>query len=147
MYEAIVIVHILSGFAWVGGGFVLMLGARNIKAADGQANADSMVEAFEKTTALLFAIAPILVLATGIAQVVMKTSYDFSQLWIILAIVLFVATAIMGGAIGGRWEKQMKAAREDGRSLPDLFDRWLRLGWIEMVILAAIIALMVYKPV
>ncbi len=147
MYEALLVVHILSGFAWVGGGFVLMLGARNIKAADGQEAVDQMVGSFEKTTTLLFNIAPILVLATGVAQVAMRSSYDFSQLWIILAIVLFVATAIMGGAIGGRWEKQMKAAREDGRSLPDLFDRWLRLGWIEIVVLAAIVALMVYKPV
>ena len=103
--------------------------------------------AFEKTTTLLFTIAPILVLATGIAQVAMSSQHEFSQLWIILAIVLFVVTAIMGGGIGGRWEKQMKEAREDGRSLPSVFDRWLRLGWIEMLVLAAIVALMVYKPV
>ena len=147
MYEAILTVHILSGFAWIGGGFVLMLGARNIKAADGQKAVDQMVGAFEKTTTLLFVIAPILVLATGIAQVAMSSQHEFSQLWIILALVLFVLVAIMGGGIGGRWEKQMKEAREDGRSLPDVFDRWLRLGWIEMVVLAAIVALMVYKPI
>ena len=147
MYEALLVVHILSGFAWVGGGFVLMLGARNIKAAEGQEAVDQMVGAFEKTTTLLFVIAPILVLVTGIAQVAMSDSYDFSQLWIILALVLFVVTGILGGGVGGRWEKQMKEAREDGRSLPAVFDRWLKLGWVEMVILAAIVALMVYKPI
>ena len=146
MYEALLVVHVLSGFAWVGGGFVLMLGARNIKAADGQEAVDQMVGAFEKTTTLLFTIAPLLVLATGIAQVAMSSQHEFSQLWIILALVLFVVTGIMGGGIGGRWEKQMKEAREDGRSLPDIFDRWLRLGWIEMLVLAVIVALMVYKP-
>ncbi len=147
MYEALVVVHILSGFAWVGGGFVLILGARNIKAADGQATADQMVGAFEKTTTLLFNVAPPLVLVTGIVQVLMSEQYDWSHLWIILALALFVVVAIMGGGIGGRWEKRMREAREDGRSLPDVFDRWMRLNWTEMVVLAAIIALMVFKPI
>ncbi len=147
MYEAVLTIHILSGFAWVGGGFGLMLGARNVKRADGQATADQMVGALETTTRWLFGIAPPLVLITGIAQVLMSEQHDWSQLWIILAITLFVFTAISGGGISGRWEKQMKQAREEGRSLPDVFDKWLRLGWVEMTALVAIVALMVFKPV
>lgn len=147
MYEAIVTVHILSGFAWVGGGFALMLGARNIKKAEGQATADQTVGVFETTTKWLFGIAPPLVLITGIVQVLMSEQHDWSQLWIILAIVLFVFTAISGGGISGRWEKQMKQAREEGRSLPNVFDKWLRLGWVEMLVLVAIVALMVFKPI
>lgn len=147
MYEAIVTIHILSGFAWVGGGFALMLGARNIKAAEGQATADQVVGVFERTTNLLFGIAPPLVLITGIAQVLMSEQHDWSDLWIILASGLFIVSAIMGAGVSGRLEKQLKEAREAGRSLPDVFDRWLRMGWLEMVVLVAIVALMVFKPV
>lgn len=147
MYEAVVTLHILSGFAWVGGGFTLMLGARNIKRTEGHGAAEQMLDGLETTTKWLFGIAPPLVLLTGIVQVLMSEQYDWSDLWIILALVLFVFTAISGGGVSGRWEKQMKEAREEGRSLPAVFDKWLRLGWVEMVVLVAIVALMVFKPI
>ncbi len=147
MYQAIVTIHILSGFAWVGGGFLLLLAARNIKKTEGQQAADDAVGALESTTKWLFGIAPPLVLVTGIVQVLMSVQHDWTHFWIMAALVLFGVTAFMGAGISDRWEKQMKEAREDGRSLPELFDRWVRLGWIEVVVVVAIVALMVFKPV
>lgn len=147
MYEAILTIHILSGIAWVGGGFVLILGVRNIKAAEGQAAADHTIGALENTTKWLFGIAPPLVFITGIAQVLMSEQHDWSDLWIMWAVALAVVSAILGAGVAGRWEKQMKGAREAGRSLPDVFDRWMRLNWYEWAILLVIVALMVFKPV
>ena len=51
------------------------------------------------------------------------------------------------GGFGDRMERRMKEAREDGRSLPDVFDQYLRLGFIEMGVIVVILFLMVDKPI
>jgi len=43
-------------------------------------------------------------------------------------------------------ERQMRDARKEGRSLPDVFDRYVRLGFTEIGIMLVIVSLMVYKP-
>jgi uncharacterized membrane protein len=145
MYEAILVVHIVSGFAWVGGGLSAMVAAGIIKRNEGQATAESTIRLLDKATWPI-GFAPPIVLLTGIAQVVMNDSWDFSQLWIILAIVLVVAAFSVGAGFLDPWQKQMEEARQEGRSLPGLFNRFLRLGWLEMAVMIAIVALMVYKP-
>jgi uncharacterized membrane protein len=53
----------------------------------------------------------------------------------------------MGGGFGDRMERQMRDARAEGRSLPGVFDRYLRLGFIEIGVIVVILGLMVYKPI
>ena len=147
MYELLVVVHILSAMVWVGGAIVLLLSFRGLKRADGQAAVDETMGRLEPVMNRVFLPAPILVIATGLAMVSISEAWAFSQTWVYLAVGLFVVVLIMGGGFGDRMERRMKEAREDGRSLPDVFDRYLRLGFIEMGVIVVIVFLMVYKPI
>ncbi len=147
MYELLVIVHILSAMVWLGGAFILLLSFRNLKHAKGQAAVDETMGRLEPVMNRIFLPAPILVIATGLTMVIISDAWAFGQIWVYLAIALFVVVLIIGGGFGDRLERQMRDAREEGRSLPDVFDRYLRLGFIEMGIMLVIVSLMVYKPV
>ena len=144
MYEAIVLVHILSGFVWIGG-FFLIMGTRRRKGEGAEVAAGHTLGLVERSNTWLFNITPFLVLITGVIQVVMSDAWDFSQLWIILAITLFVVALVIGGGFGERLLKQMRDA--EGQTVPALFKRWAIVSWIDMVVLIAIVALMVYKPI
>jgi len=147
MYELLVVVHILSAMVWVGGAIVLLLSFRGLKRSDGQAAVDETMGRLEPVMNRVFLPAPLLVIATGIAMVSISEAWAFSQTWVYLAVGLFVVVLVMGGGFGDRMERRMKEAREDGRSLPDVFDKYLRLGFIEMGVIVVILFLMVYKPI
>ncbi len=53
MYEAIVTIHILSGMAWVGAGFVFWLGARNIARERGEREATEVLDRLDKATMII----------------------------------------------------------------------------------------------
>lgn len=147
MYELLVVAHILSAMVWIGGAIVLMLSFRGLKKAQGQAAVDETMGRLEPTMNRIFLPAPILVIATGLTMVIVNDAWAFSQVWVYVAISLFVVVLVMGGGFGDRMEKQMKEARAEGRSLPYVFDRYLRLGFIEMGVILVIVFLMVYKPI
>lgn len=147
MYELVVVLHILAAIAWIGSGFLLILGFGRIRSAEGPAAVDQTMVRMEPTTSLIFVVAPPVVLLTGIGMVLWNEAWDFSQVWVYLALGLFVVTAILGGGVSGRMEKEMKEARESGTDASDVLARFLKVGWLEMVILVAIVALMVYKPI
>ena len=94
----------------------------------------------------IFLPAPFLVIATGLTMVIVSDAWAFGQVWVYMAIALFVVALIMGGGLGDRMERQMRDARKEGRSLPDVFDRYVRLGFTEIGIMLVIVSLMVYKP-
>jgi len=141
------VIHILSAMVWIGGAIVLMLSFRGLKKAQGQAAVDETLDRLEPVMNRVFLPAPFLVIITGIAMVVVSDAWAFSQVWVYLAIGLFVVVMIMGGGFGDLMERRMRDARSAGNSLPDVFDRWLRLGFTEIGVIVVILALMVYKPI
>lgn len=145
MYESLVLLHVLAGFAWVGGGFMLVLGTRTIRRANGHDAVDEMLARMEKAANYVFSVTPVLVIVTGVTMVLASDAWSFSQTWAYLAIALFVVAAVLGGA-SDRMEKRIKTAREEGAVASDAIDRYLNLGVLEMVVLVGIISLMVYRP-
>ena len=125
---------------------VLLWAFRTIRAAEGDVVADRAWARMERTTRV-FNPAPILVVATGVIMVIVSEAWAFSQIWIYLALVLFVVALSLGAFFADRWVKQMEEAREQGRVASELFDRFLRLGAVETAILIGIVFLMVYKPI
>ena len=146
VYELLIFIHVLAGFLWVGGGLMLMITFQRVRSAEGDEVLASTVERIDRATSWVFVPTPLLVLLTGIGMVLWSDAWDFSQMWVYLAIAGFGVTAILGGAVGGRLEGQMRKAREEGVVRSDLFDRYQRLFWAELPVLIAIVALMVVKP-
>ena len=146
MYEAVVTVHILSGMAWVGGVLVFLLGWQSIRAERGDAESIAMGDRLEKATKLITAT-PFLVLGTGIAQVLMSEQHDWSHLWIMLAIGVFVAILAVGGTNDATFKRAQKRAGGDPGKVPvEAFDLSIKLLWIEFALMVVIVILMVTKP-
>lgn len=146
MYEAIVTLHILSGMAWVGGVLVFLLGWHTIRAEKGDAEAIAVGDRLERATKLITAT-PFLVLGTGITQVLMSEQHDWSHLWIMLAITLFVVIVVVGGANDATFKKAQRRAGEPGKVPAKAFDLSIKLLWVEFGVMVAIVTLMVFKPV
>jgi uncharacterized membrane protein len=90
-----------------------------------------------------------LVALSGIPLAI-ATGYDLTQRWIVLAIVINAILIFIGAGI---WRRRSMAVREaldagdDGRVVTLLTEPRARLlGWIELVLLVTIIALMVLRP-
>ena len=146
MYEAIVTLHILSGMAWVGAGIVFLWGSHNIRTERGDAEVLEVRDRLEKaTTAITWT--PFLAIGTGIAQVLMSEQHDWSHLWVVLAVVLAVLALTLGGVNDAGTKKAQKESEESGEMSAGVLDRSMRLLWVEMAVMAAIVALMVIKPV
>ncbi len=146
MYITILFVHILAGIAWFGGGLFFQLHMNRLRAADGQSAAASQLETFGWAEKWIFIPAPLLALVTGITMVATNDGWTFSQPWVYLSLVLWVVSAITGGAVGGKNLKQIMQARADGGDVTPLVDRYLSLAWIDVAILTLILFLMVFKP-
>lgn len=145
VYELLLLVHILSGIAWVGGGFLFMLSVKGIRDSEGHEAAERTMARVEKASRVTN-WTPLLVLATGITMVARSNAWAFSQIWVYVSLALFFVALILGGGFADRLLKQMKQARQEGRHNSELLDRFVRVGFVEMMFLAGIVFLMVYKP-
>jgi uncharacterized membrane protein len=149
MYNLLLVIHILSVIAWVGTGLTHQLGVIQSRKAGGPSEADRQIVAAEWMK-FVFIPAPILVLLTGATLVSMSDAWGFGQTWVLLALVLLVVSGVVGGAVGGRLEKRMTELRDQGAvggpAYADVLRRTLNNGWVELVVLVAVIFLMVYKP-
>jgi uncharacterized membrane protein len=90
-----------------------------------------------------------LVALSGIPLAI-ANGYDLTQRWIVLAIVINAILIFIGAGI---WRRRSMAVREaldaddDGRVVMLLTEPRARLlGWIELLLLVAIVALMVLRP-
>lgn len=146
MYELAIFLHILAGIAWFGTGLFYQLHTNRLRSVSDGGEVADVMESFSWAEKWIFIPAPLLVLATGIVMVTANDAWAFSQVWVYLALSLWVAEAIMGGAVGGRLIGQISEARVDGGDVSLLVDRYLSLAWIDVAILTVILYLMVFKP-
>ena len=107
MYELLVVIHILSAIAWVGGAFLFMIGLRGIRKAEGDEVAEATLDRLEKASAIITPTA-FLLLGTGIAMVAIDDAWSFSQVWVYLALALFVVVLILGAGFAERFQRQMR---------------------------------------
>jgi uncharacterized membrane protein len=146
VYELLVVIHILSGIAWVGGDILFILGVRGIRNLEGHETAERTMTRLEKASTVINP-APLLVLATGITMVVVNDAWAFSQIWVYVSLAVFGVVLILGAGVEDRLMKQMKQSRQTGRRNPELLDRFVRIGFVTIVLFTGIVFLMVYKPV
>jgi uncharacterized membrane protein len=148
-YTIILFVHILAGATWVGAGILVQGHAESVLRSEGLVAADKMLQQFAWTK-WLFLPMPLLALATGITMVVMNAGIDFGDLWVIIALSLFILSLILAGGVGGVYEKKLDALREAGTvDTPEFghaFRLLLRVNAIEMVAVLVIVSMMVFRP-
>lgn len=150
MYTFLVLVHIAAAMVWMGGGlYALLLSQRSLVVKDDVA-VGSFLESQEKVNGPIFAIAPPVALLAGIGLVFWSDAWSFSQNWVYSALALSVVAAVIGGGLESGAAKKAKATfDETGSSSPEFaaaVQKAHRFGWIDLVVLVAILVLMVFKP-
>lgn len=149
LYDVLLFFHILAAITWLGGGLTVnILGSRiqHAKGAEGAA----FIRQTEWIGTHVYVPSILVVLGLGIAMVAENDAWRIGQLWIILALVGIGITAVTGGAWIGPELKRISQAI-DARGLDDTqvqsrIRRVLVVGRLDLVLLALIVADMVFKP-
>jgi uncharacterized membrane protein len=87
-----------------------------------------------------------LVLLLGIALVLRSDSISFGDLWVWLAIVLYVVTAVIGAGLIGPAELRAADKLDAGQTAPNEARTISMLGGFSTLLLVVIVWLMVAKP-
>jgi uncharacterized membrane protein len=149
-YRLLLLVHILAGMAWVGGAIVIqvtLLAARRSQPPEG---VDRVMRSFAWADTWLALGAPLVVVISGVAMVLINGAWSFEQAWILGSIGLVVAYEVIAMTIGARLYRQVEDARTQGRletaTHAGTMRAWGRLGSVLLAMLVAIVGLMVLKP-
>lgn len=148
-YELFKTIHVLAAIAWVGGVIVSqVLASLAVQSGDPQ-----KLIGFVKDQAWLgkryFAPASVLVILGGIAMVI-ESGWNFSDLWIVIGISIYVVSVIIGMFfLTPGSEKMLVLANERGtedQATQDAARRLTMLSQVDLVLLVLVVAVMVIKP-
>jgi len=148
LYKAIVFVHVFAAIVWVGGAFFFQVKIAQFKRANDNAGFLQLGKDADHIGQRLFMPASIVVLASGIAMV-WYGPFAF-ELWITLALIGIVATALTGSLyLGPTGGKIAKLAEEKGLDDPGLMamrDRLVTVSRVDYAVLVLVVLDMVFKP-
>ena len=143
----LLLIHIVAGAAWFGAGTTtVMLSSR----ARQRGELFSFVQQMEWVGPKLGPPVSIGVVGTGIWMVARSGEFDFSDAWVIGALVGFVVLLAIGVGYHARQYKKINAAAsehgEGSSVVADLITGSFRAAQIEVAVLLVIFWLMVAKP-
>lgn len=139
--------HILAAISWMGAGITLVLLTTRAKQVGEELG---MISQMEWLGSRVGGPAVIVMLGTGVWMVARSGAWQFSQLWIILAIALVVILFLVGvGFHVPQYKRIRNAVEQHGESSPEarrLIHGSFLAAQIEVVLLAITVLLMVFKP-
>jgi uncharacterized membrane protein len=148
LYEAIVFVHVFAAIVWVGGAFFFQVKIAQCKRANDNAGFLQLGKDAEHIGQRLFMPASVVVLLAGIAMV-WYGPYTF-ELWIGLALLGIVATAVTGatylGPTGGKLARMAEEGGFDDPSFIAKRDQLITVSRIDYAVLVLVVLDMVFKP-
>ncbi len=148
MYELVKYVHILCAVVWVGGAFYAQVLAIQVGRSADPADMPKLGRHMEVIGTRVFLPASVLLLIAGVIMTMQR--WAFQQTWISIAIVLWLASALMGSLYLGPNSKRVAQLFEaDGPTSVSgraLLGRLFLVSRLELVSFLVVIALMVAKP-
>jgi hypothetical protein len=139
-YQTVLWVHIMAAMAWVGGGIVMHVTQQMALRQGGPSAFDEVDRRLAWTDSWLAVVAPVLVLATGTAIVVIDPGWRFSQTWIWSTLALVGLYELLAFTIGTRLFRLISAEASGSRA------SFVKLGHVLIGPLAGVVVLMVFKP-
>ncbi len=149
MYELFKTIHILAAIGWVGG--VIMGQVQGARVARTQDPQRFLAYAEEQSWLgkRFYAPMAVVVLVAGIAMVIIS-GWEFTDLWIIIGLVLFAATVTLGMAfltpLGDKIVAGLRSGDPEAAGVPDQVKRITLLSQIDLAILVLVVINMVVKP-
>jgi uncharacterized membrane protein len=142
------LLHIVASMVWVGGVVTLSAFATQILRRGDRDGIARFVGGLRVIGPLVFAPAPLVLIATGIWSVIDNDAWDFGQTWVWLAIALLLAAFLFGAVFQSRAaiNAGRGAATGDDREAARQLGRWSRGSWLILLILLVAAWDMVFKP-
>jgi len=151
MYEVAIFFHILGGFVWIGGLLYVQSFWHRMILSDSADSARGIYEAINWSANRVIVPAAVVVLAAGITMVAVNDAWAFSQLWVILALVLFAVSAFGFGTWIDKLSAQALDLLDDegveGPNYVAAAHKLIRVTRIDGFVVISILALMVFKPI
>ena len=151
MYEVVLFFHILGGFFWVGGLLYTQSILHRMILSDSDESARGMYEAIDWSANRIIVPAAVVVLAAGITMVTISAAWAFSQLWVILALVLFAISAFGFGTWTDKlFARALELLDDEGVKGPGYVAaarKLIRVARVDGLVGMSILALMVFKPI
>lgn len=149
-FDWLLVIHILAATLWIGGAATGTLIGSRLRRADTAAPLASYCTAFATIAGPLFGGSAMLVLLSGIGMTAGDGYPAWGDLWIILGLVGWLISTVMGATIVGRsWLRVGQRLAEPNASLAGeqpAIARAIRLTWIDLAIRIAVVVLMVWRP-
>ncbi len=147
--EWLLFTHILAAVAWVGGSIILQFFAFRVNRSRDPKRTVDFVD-YADLAGRVFNVAGIVVAAAGIWMVIDIEAYDFDQAWIIYALAVVGASALLGMFFHSPNTKRILAvAAERGAEDPEIglgLRRIVLVAQIELALLVLVVYVMVFKP-
>lgn len=148
MYLLLVYVHILAAVIWVGGAAFIQILSIRVQRSGDLAEVPQFARHLEALGRRVFLPAALVIILTGL--VMTAQNWSFSQLWILVAIGLWLVSAFLGAVFLGPGAVRAAAAFDaEGPTSAAGRRELARLSLVsrlELVSFAVVIALMVFKP-
>ena len=149
MVSWLLFVHVLSAMVWLGGGLTLMVAGFRARSS----SRPEAVAEFARTVPFvgLRILMPsvVLLLVTGVWQVLASSAWSFSQLWVRLALGLFILAFLVGAIYLSRVGIGLARAAADNRLASEgvaLLNRWLAGYVVVLGLLVIAVWDMIFKP-
>jgi uncharacterized membrane protein len=150
LYEWLLFLHILAAIIWVGGGIMFEMLLLRVRRTGGGTDLIRLLQAMEWIAPRMIAPSALVLLGLGLTMVAINDAWTIGQLWIVLALVLFGLSFLIGGVYVGPESKRIAAAVEaEGAESPDALRRIGRMSTVsrvDLLLLVVIVWDMVFKP-
>jgi len=140
-YRVLLLVHILAGMAWIGGGLVIQITQQQAFRLGGRVASDRARTDLAWADTWLAIPAPLLVVGTGIAMVIVNTGWRFAQTWIWTSLATVAIYQALALTMGARLYRRRETGPGDQPT-----QELLRLGNVLLALLTGVVFLMVFKP-
>ena len=141
--------HILGAIIWIGGGVMLSLIGIRTRHSQNPNNIREFSRTLSYVGLRVLMPAVIAVLAIGVWMVLAFSVWQFTQLWILLALAAFALAFVIGAVYLSRIAltlDKLTATDFDLETARDLLDRWIVGYQIVLLILIFAVWDMVFKP-
>jgi uncharacterized membrane protein len=148
LYTALKSLHVIAAVVWIGGGIATTILMTRLRAARDPVLTVRMAAHFEFLGSRVFTGAAILLILTGFAMIA-EGDLEF-ELWIILGLVAWLASAINGGAFLGPQSQKLADMPADpgldAQAVDAGLKRLMTFAMVDATILLLVVVDMVVKP-
>lgn len=137
--------HIIAAAIWIGASVAVLFLAPRLR-AEGESAGVAFMRGFEGMGKILFNVAGIVVLVTGIILVT-QTSWKFSDAFVSIGFLVVIAGAFMGMRVFNPLARRGAAAYEagDAAEVNRVYGRIRAFGFLDVGLLSIAVLAMVYK--